>query len=99
MGPIASLVRRHVLLDLPQSEWFWQLRGYSARHAAAVERDVAVWEAWRAIVDGLQLLFRDRDESRRWLTHRHPALAARPIDRMLDGGEGLAAVRRLATGP
>ncbi len=98
MGPIVSLVRRQILLGIAGAHpehWYWQLRGYGARHLAAVERDADAMEAWRAIAEGLQLLFRDPAKARRWMVHPHPQLGARPLDLALNGGEGLRAVRRL----
>ena len=101
MGPIVSLVRRHVLLELPDAEWYWQLKGYSARHAVAVERDEAVMESWRAISEGLQLLFpRDHTEAWSWMTSPHPQFRSRPIDLVTEGSfEGLLALRKALDAP
>jgi hypothetical protein len=80
MGPIVSLVRRHIMLDLPQDRWFCQLKGYSARHAAAVQRDETVMVAWLAVHDAVRLIVDpDNERSRRWGTVRlHQRAEAEP---------------------
>jgi hypothetical protein len=71
MGPIVSLVRLHVLKDLPAHEWFWQAKGFSARHAAVIERDTIVMTAWLAVRRAVDLIVDPQDSaSRAWGVRR-----------------------------
>jgi hypothetical protein len=70
MGPIASLVRRHILVELRGEEWYWQLLGCRGRHADAVERDALSALEWATVRRAVGSLGLEGDERRRWCVRR-----------------------------